>query len=83
MNRPIVFRLLSRLEMPPCLAPTLGVSQARLNAGRRLSPAWPARVWSVVCVWGFVVCLQVFADESRSFAFADRIAFFFSLFGVS
>lgn len=64
------------------LALGIGVSQVRLSAGRQLSSGWGARLWSVLCVWGFFVCLQVFGDESRSFSLPDRMAFFLQLFGV-
>lgn len=65
------------------LALGIGISQTRLSAGRQLAEGWAARLWSVLCVWGFFVVLRVFGDESRTFAFGDRWAFFLSLFGVS
>lgn len=64
------------------LALGIGVSQTRLSAGRQLGDGWAARAWSLLCVWWFVVVLQVFAHEDRKVALADRLSFFLSLFGV-
>lgn len=64
------------------LAAGIGLSQARLSVGRQLPAGWAGRLWSVLCVWGFFVMLQVFGDESRTFAFGDRVDFFLRLFGV-
>ncbi len=65
------------------LATAIGISQARITAGRQLADGLLARLWSLACVWGFFVALQVFGEESRHFPFTDRVAFFVRLFGVS
>lgn len=64
------------------LALGIAVSQARLTAGRELSEGWAARLWSMLCIWGFFVVLRVFAEESRTLGFADRWSFFLKLFGA-
>lgn len=64
------------------LAVGIGVSQARLSAGRRLGNGWLARLWQGLCVWGFFVVLRVFGEESRHFSFSDRLGFFFNLWGM-
>ncbi|MBI1889912.1 MAG: hypothetical protein HYS18_04645 [Burkholderiales bacterium] len=63
------------------LAIGIGISQLRINAGRKPSPTFMGSLWSVLCVWTFFVLLHVFGDETRTFPFADRCAFFASLFG--
>ncbi len=52
-----------------------------MSAGRRLPVSLPGMLWSGLCVWGFFICLQVFADESRILSLQERLAFFVSLFG--
>jgi hypothetical protein len=73
----------SYLFYSAALAVGIGISQARMNAGRQLPTTWTGSLWSVLCVWTFCVCLQVFGDETRAFPFTDRVAFFISLFGIS
>jgi hypothetical protein len=63
------------------LALGIGISQARMSAGRKLPASLPGMLWSGMCVWGFFICLQVFADESRILSLQERLAFFVSLFG--
>jgi hypothetical protein len=65
------------------LATGIGISQARTNAGRKLPTTWSGRLGCVLSVWFFFVCLYVFGDESRNFAFGDRVSFFLSLFGAN
>ncbi|QAU33709.1 hypothetical protein [Janthinobacterium sp. 17J80-10] len=65
------------------LALGIGISQARQTAGRKPSTTFLGTLWSVLCVWGFFVCLHVFGDEARTFPLRDRLAFFASLFGYS
>jgi hypothetical protein len=65
------------------LAVGIGVSQARLSAGRQLAAAWWARLWSLLCVWSFFVALQVFAHEDRGLGLAQRLSFFIHLLGVA
>lgn len=65
------------------LATGIGISQARVTAGRKPSPTFIGSLRAVLCVWTFFVCLQVFGDETRLFPLADRLAFFLSLFGIS
>jgi hypothetical protein len=65
------------------LATGIGISQARTSAGRKPPHTWAGSLRCVLCVWFFFVCLQVFGDETRSFAFGARLLFFLSLFGVS
>lgn len=64
------------------LAIGIGLSQARLSAGRQLPTTWAGSVRCAMCVWFFFVCLQVFGDETRAFPFHQRVAFFLSLFGI-
>jgi hypothetical protein len=63
------------------LATGIGISQARVSAGRKLPETLAGLVWSGVCVWTFFVCLYVFGDETRTLALADRFGFFMTLFG--
>jgi hypothetical protein len=63
------------------LAVGIGISQARISAGRRL-PATPFGVlWCGLFVWGFFICLHVFSDESRILSLRERVSFFTTLFG--
>ena len=64
------------------LATGIGISQVRANAGYRPSPTLAGRLWSFLTVWGFVVCLHVFSDESRHHTLLERCSFLASLFGV-
>ncbi|WP_291989042.1 hypothetical protein [Candidatus Accumulibacter sp. ACC007] len=64
------------------LATGIGISQVRANAGYRPSSTLAGRLWSFVTVWGFVVCLHVFSDESRRHTLLERWSFLASLFGV-
>jgi hypothetical protein len=64
------------------LATGIGISQVRANAGYRPSPTLVGRLWSFLTVWGFVVCLHVFSDESRRHTLLERCSFLASLFGV-
>jgi len=64
------------------LATGIGISQARISAGRRPPDTATGIVWSVLCVWFFHTCLQVFNHETRDFPFTDRLLFLLSLFGV-
>lgn len=64
------------------LAIGIGISQARVSAGRKPSSTFIGTLWSVLCVWTFFVCLYVFADETRILSFRDRFSFFASLFGL-
>jgi hypothetical protein len=64
------------------LATGIGISQVRANAGYRPSPTLAGRLWSFLTVWGFVVCLHVFSDESRRHTLFERCSFLASLFGV-
>jgi len=65
------------------LAVAIGISQARVNAGRKLPTGFAGTLWSVLCVWSVVVLLRIFGDESRSIGLLDRFSFLFSLFGVN
>jgi hypothetical protein len=64
------------------LALGIGISQARTSAGRRLPTSLPGMIWSGCCVWGFVICLQIFAQESRILSLQERLVFFTSLIGL-
>lgn len=64
------------------LATGVGLSQLRANAGFRPSLKWHGRVLSFLTVWGFVVCMHVFSDESRSQSLEQRLRFMASLWGV-
>jgi hypothetical protein len=65
------------------LATGIGISQVRANAGYSPSSTLAGRLWSFLTVWGFVVCLHVFSDESRAHTLLERSSFLASLFGVS
>lgn len=65
------------------LAAGIGISQARVTAGRKPPATFMGSLRAVLCVWTFFVCLQVFGDETRRFPLGDRLAFFISLFGIS
>jgi hypothetical protein len=65
------------------LATGIGISQARVNAGIRPPDGVLGRAWSFVCVWGFVVCLNIFGNESRVHTLSERLSFMGSLFGVN
>ncbi len=65
------------------LAIGIGISQARVSAGRKPSTTLIGSLWSMLCVWSFFVCLHVFADETRDLSFQERFSFFVSLFGYS
>ncbi|RJG03893.1 hypothetical protein D3878_21755 [Noviherbaspirillum sedimenti] len=64
------------------LATGIGISQARMSAGRKPSPTFMGSLWSVLCVWSFFVCLHVFGDGTRILSLRDRFSFFASLFGL-
>lgn len=64
------------------LAIGIGISQARMNAGRKPALTLPGTLWSVLCVWTFFVSLRVFGDETRILSLQDRFSFFASLFGL-
>ena len=64
------------------LAIAVAVSQLRVAAGKKPTASAFGRIRSFVAVWSFVVCLQVFSDESRVHSLVDRVSFMASLFGV-
>ena len=61
----------------------IAISQMRRASGFVPGSTPIARVWSFVCVWSFVVCLNIFGDESRVHTLFERLAFMASLFGAS
>ncbi len=63
------------------LAIGIGISQARISAGRQLPVSLLGMLWSGLCVWGFFICLHVFSDESRTLSLRERLSFFVTLFG--
>jgi len=64
------------------LATGIGISQLRTNAGRQ-APASPlGKLRAFLCVWSFVVCLHVFANETRDYSLVQRLSFMANLFGV-
>jgi hypothetical protein len=65
------------------LATGIGISQLRASAGWKPSPTFVGRVRSFLCVWTFVVCLNVFGDETRVYTLGQRLSFMASLFGVN
>lgn len=65
------------------LATGIGVSQVRVNAGYRPSPTLAGRVFSFILVWGFVLNLHVFSDESRDLTFIQRLSFMGNLWGIN
>jgi hypothetical protein len=64
------------------LAIGIGISQARMSAGRKPSPTLLGTLWSMLCVWSFFVVLHVFGDETRILSLQDRFSFFANLFGL-
>jgi hypothetical protein len=57
------------------LASGIAISQVRSGNAPR-SNTISARAWSFVCVWGFVVCIQVFGGiEDRTLPFLTRASF--------
>ncbi|HKP62209.1 MAG TPA: hypothetical protein VJV78_36000 [Polyangiales bacterium] len=62
-----------------------GIAISQLRAGSAPRERGPLRiVWSFVCVWGFVCCLQVFgAIEDPTLPFTTRVAFMLHQFGVN
>jgi hypothetical protein len=65
------------------LATGIGISQLRTGAGWKPSPTFLGRVRSFLCVWTFVVCLNVFGDETRVYTLGQRLSFMASLIGVN
>ena len=61
----------------------IAISQMRRASGFVPGSTLLARIWSFVCVWSFVVCLNIFGDESRVHTLFERLAFMASLFGAS
>lgn len=68
-----------------CTVLALGIaaSQARASEGHRPTPGLIGCIRSGVCIWPFVVCLHIFADESRIYSLGERLLFMASLFGAS
>lgn len=64
------------------LAIGIGISQARMRAGRKLSPTLVGTLWSMLCVWAFFVVLRVFGDGTTILSFQDRFSFLANLFGL-
>ena len=64
------------------LASGIAVSQYRANAGFVPAASWWGRAWSFIVVWGFVVLIRIFGDESFTHTFIERLAFMGSLFGI-
>ena len=65
------------------LALGISISQVRMNRGIKPSSSRYAIVWSFLCVWGFVLCLHIFGDESRNHSLYERLSFMASLFGFN
>ena len=61
----------------------IAISQLRRSSGFAPGSTPVARIWSFICVWSFVVCLNIFGDESRVHTLLERLAFMASLFGAS
>jgi hypothetical protein len=64
------------------LAIGIGISQARMRAGRKPSLTLLGALWSMLCVWTFFVLLHVFGYPTRNFPLGDRFSFFANLFGL-
>ena len=60
----------------------IAISQMRRASGFIPGDTLLARIWSFMCVWSFVVCLNIFGDESRVHTLFERLAFMASLFGA-
>lgn len=65
------------------LATGIGLSQVRVNAGIKPSPTLAGRLFSYAVVWGFVVSLHVFSNETRDLSFVERLSFMGSLWGIN
>jgi hypothetical protein len=64
------------------LATGIGLSQLRAARGVKPSETLLGRVGSFAMVWSFVVCLQVFGNETRVYSLGERLSFMASLFGA-
>ena len=79
---------LSYLFYCSVLAIGIGVSQARAGDGGQTrhapEPSLVGRAWSLLCVWGFVVCLHPFGGfESRAYSLSERLSFMAHQLGAS
>lgn len=68
-----------------CVLLTIGicVSQLRINSGIKPKNDLFSRVNSFICVWGFVVLVYLFGNESLAFEFMERVKFMGILIGVN
>jgi hypothetical protein len=64
------------------LAIGIGISQARIRAGRKPSPTLIGTLWSMLCVWTFFVVLHVFGYPTRNLPLRERLSFLANLFGL-
>lgn len=65
------------------LAIAISISQVRISLGYRPPDGLFGRVWSFICIWGFVSILRIFSDETRSHTLSDRLRYLCHLFGVN
>lgn len=64
------------------LATGVGLSQVRAGQGIRPPDTLAGKLYSLIFVWSFVVCLHLFSDGSRQHSLGERLSFLASLFGV-
>ena len=65
------------------LATGIGISQVRASVGIRPPTSIFGRLYSILFVWSFVVCLHVFGGEAFTHTLLERLLFMASLFGVA
>ncbi len=65
------------------LAGAISISQFRAYSGFQPSSTLFGRLYSFLVIWGFIVCLTIFATESVTYSLGERLTFMASLFGVS
>lgn len=65
------------------LATGIGISQVRTSVGIRPSNTLFGRLYSILFVWSFVVCLHVFGGEASNHTLLERLMLMASLFGVA
>lgn len=65
------------------LATGIGISQLRFNRGITPSNTALGRVWSFICIWGFVGGLYIFGVDERTYSLMERLSFMANLLGLN
>lgn len=68
-----------------CVLLTIGicVSQFRINSGIKPKDDILSRLFSFICIWGFVCGVYIFGNESLRFTFMERVKFMGILIGIN